>query len=190
MLRYLRSPELAFWAAAVAVLGVVLVLASTLATSPAPGGSPREVIGVVGPTSSQAKANVDNLLALMPAGVAAGSEPAALTGFSQSVAEQARQGVSVRRDEGAGSDDVLLRGLERTLTDAQGLAARANDPVSARSARTAIGLDVDHLKRVVNGQPAPELPVSAVDPLGASGTPEVPALPSRPTVPTLPEVSK
>lgn len=190
-MKWFRSPELAFWAVAVAALGLLVAVAAHLGGRHEPG-THRPAAVVPAPAGSAAKAHVDALLALMPSGIAAGTEPTALTAWSQRITAVAGDGAAARRAEGATDSDALLAAFTATGTHAGALGVHAGDPVAATALRTQIGLDVEHAARLTAGLPAPQLPAGPLDPFGASTGPATPSpsAPGQPALPQLPKESK
>lgn len=184
---FLRSRELAFWLAVVTLLAGVMVFAATRGAEPVPGGRSTLPVGAPAAERSQAVTQVRNLQALMPAGIAAGTQPAAVVGFADAVTEQARQGASIRAGEGADAQDPLLRTFTRVGSDATRLrttAAGPANPVAVTALRTQVGLGVAQLHLLAMGQPAPDLPAAGLDPLGAGSRPSAPtaATPQQPAL--------
>lgn len=187
-MKSLRSRDLAFWLIAVIVLVALAFAASSMGSHGVPGGRSTVPVAAPAASDSQAKPQIQALLALMPSGIAAGSDPAALTAWSASVDQQAQQGESLRSGEGAASTDPLLAGFQRVRSDAASLTAQAQNRVTATSFRIQIGLDVNHLVLLASGSPAPDLPGAAANPFGQGVlTPPQPGNPTITATPTLPE---
>jgi hypothetical protein len=201
MLRLLRAPDLAFWTVVTIVLAVALGVAAHLGASRDPARPLPGVPAVVDVTASAAAAGVDELVALMPAGIAAGNDPAALRAWAQQVGDVAAAAATVRAGEGATDGDDLLGELGRVVADARSLAGVADEAVAATSWRTRIGLRVSRCALLTGGLPAPQVPdtgpgvvghrqAPTVPPVQAPATPPVPAVPDTPDptrVPTVPE---
>lgn len=188
-MRFFRSPELAFWAVVVVLLGALLSFAMLRGERELGNAGSAVPVAAPAATSSEAGSHVRALLALMPSGIAAGTNPAGLRAYASAVTDEAKQGASIRRGEGAADTDAMLRGFERVTADAARLQSQAHAPVAATALRTQIGLDVSHLHLLVLGQPAPDLPDSGLDPYNTPQqlSPAAPAAPNRPAMPTLPK---
>lgn len=190
MLRHLRVPELAFWVAAVVTLGAVLLVAVAVGSdqqSHAPGSA---VVAVPSPERSQARVYVQNTIALMPAGVAAGNDPSAVAAWAQEIAQQANEGAKARAGEGADDDDALAQDFSRLAAQAAALQAAVADSVAVASLRTQIGLTAEHASALIDGMPAPDLPAGSLDPLGINGAAPTAPSPSVPTQPSMPSIPK
>lgn len=188
LLRLFRAPELAFWSLAVLALGATLAVAAHLGSDPERAAAAPGPAAVASNTTSQTSAQSDDLIALMPAGVAAGTDPSALTAWAGSVQAAATTGASTRTSEGATSPDDLLDEFTTVSQLAAQLEQVAADPVAATATRTQIGLHVSRIAALVDGMPAPALPAGSTDLF--SGTGREPAQPTAPpaTVPDLPTV--
>ena len=127
---------------------------------------------------SDAKTAVEELRSLASTGVAAGTDPTALTGWAELVAGHASDGVDARTSEGAGDGDQLLSHLAAIRDQAAHLIAVAGDPVKAASTRTAILLHLDQATNAVTGLgPAVDLP----EDMGGHTKGDAPTLPVAPT---------
>ena len=186
--RLFRAPDLAFWTLAVVVLGVLAVVASSLGHDPVRAASAPGAAVVVSATRSAASTPARDLLALMPAGIAAGTDPAGLTAWAQEIDTHARVGLAIRQGEGADAADALTGEFTQLSTQAASLQTVASQPVAATSLRIQIGLHVSRVMALVTGAPAPVLPAGPTG-LFHTTTPAVPAAPApaTPAIPALPQ---
>lgn len=197
-LRLFRAPDLAFWALAVLVLGGLVLGAMHLGADPERAATAPGANAVASATTSTTRTHARDLEALMQAGTAAGTDPAALTAWAGAVSQIATEGASVRASEGAPDGDDLRTEFATIAQTAGSLTAQAGEPVVATALRTQIGLRVSRVNALVQGLPAPALPAGSTDLFGVTGaepadpspapptTPGLPTLPQSPAVPTLP----
>ena len=199
-LRLFRAPDLAFWTLAVVSLGALTFAAANLGGGPVrAAGAPGAAV-VASPTTSAASEQARDLIALMPAGTAAGTDPAALAAWAQAVGNLAQTGAAVREAEGAPDDDALRAEFGQIASYAAHLEAAAHDAVAATAMRTQIGLRASRVSALVTGMPAPALPAGSTDLFGQTNTtvtppvagdatePVLPSTPVNPSTPTLKDI--
>lgn len=187
--RLFRDPQMAFWSAAVIVLAALCAVAALWGGDAREQGEHLATPAVRTVTQSAADDYVAALASLMQAGLAAGTDPSALSAWAQQVDQVASAGADVRTSEGAGSHDALLTGFAAVRAQVATLLSVADDPVAATAARIQIGLQSTRLSSLVAGIPVADLPAGSLDPLGASSAaPTVPVAgtPTTPAVPTIP----
>jgi hypothetical protein len=187
-MRFFRSRELTYWAVLLVGLGVLLAVAAHRGTAARAHHTALPGMLVPGPTNSAADSSVLQLVELMPAGVAAGSDSTALKSWASDVATVAGAGYATRRAEGAASSDSLAAGLYAVRGDADAVSEHSNGGVYAVSLRIHTGLQVTLLHQLVQGLPAVELPQAALDPFSGIAPALVtgPAVTAAPTQPGLP----
>lgn len=184
-----RAPDLAFWTVAVVGLGALTFAAANLGADPERAATAPGAAAVASPTTSAASAQARNIIALMPAGTASGTDPAALTAWSQAVRGHAETGAAVREAEGAPPEDALRAEFGQIASYSSQLEAVADNPITATALRTQIGLRASRVNALVTGMPAPALPAGSSDLFGQTGatvTPPVAGDAPNPVLPTPP----